>query len=320
MNTHRRGVPVAAVAFLVLSGALSGCWHARAEPARDDGPNSAAVSPPATVDIPQVLQVTGLTLPVDAYRPSPDQLAVIERAVATLTNDCMHRYGFGDVMPTTRPAGPSSLTRRYGVTDPEVAQRYGYHVAPDEAIGSGTKPAAGRPLSPEELLALSGDPSGRPRGVHSGQETHGAFPAGGCLGEATGRIHEGELFGAGTTLADQIASTGFEQASVDARVVAVSGRWSACMKQGGYGFADPFEPAAGTDLQSAAPSAVEIRTAMADVACKKATNLVGVFYGVEVAYEQVAIQRNIQQLNQLKAEIDRVVKAAAQVLSVPALR
>nr|BFE72341.1 hypothetical protein GCM10020092_056420 [Actinoplanes digitatis] len=115
-------------------------------------------------------------------------------------------------------------------------------------------------------------------------------------------------------------TTGFAQAETDDRVTAVVGTWSACMKQQGYAFKTPFDAAASAKIDTPAPSTVEIKTAVADVTCKRKTNLVGVFYGVERAYQNAAIQRNIEQLNRLKAEIEQVVKAAAGALGVPVPR
>jgi hypothetical protein len=194
-------------------------------------------------------------------------------------------------------------------------------VAPGDRIETGSKPAEnGGELSQSAILVLTGEPNGRPRpGAAAPTRTYAgvALPAGGCSGEAAAKLGQGQLFGGATTLADRIMTTSFAQAESDDRVVAVFGTWSDCMKQQGYAFKTPFDAAASANIETPAPSTVEIKTAVADVACKQKTNLVGVFYGVERGYQDSAIQQNIEQLNKLKAEIDQVVKAAAGALGVP---
>nr|BFE72340.1 hypothetical protein GCM10020092_056410 [Actinoplanes digitatis] len=56
------------------------------------------------------------------------------------------------------------MSRRYGVTDPAIAERYGYHVAPGDGIETGAKPYGnGGALSRSAILVLTGDPNGQPR-------------------------------------------------------------------------------------------------------------------------------------------------------------
>src|SRR5262245_43751750 len=131
-------------ALLTLVGLSAACTSSSGTASRDNKASNVTVaSPPPVTSTPQVLQVTGLTLPVDAYQPTRAQRAVVNNAVVTLTNACMRRFGFSDALPPAKPAQPSTLARRYGVTDPAVAEHYGYHLAPDEDVRSDTKPPAG---------------------------------------------------------------------------------------------------------------------------------------------------------------------------------
>jgi hypothetical protein len=173
-----------------------------------------------------------------------------------------------------------------------------------------------RPLEPK----LTGSPNGRDEAIPSTpglpRNSGMRIRVGGCAGEAARALGEGDLFGDATTLADQITVSAFSRAEADPRVVAVFGAWSTCMIRRGYRFASPFAAAGSVDIHTKAPSKTEIATAVADVACKKATKLVDVFYAVEVTRERDLIRKYIRHLNRLKGQIARVAETAAAVLGV----
>jgi hypothetical protein len=307
---------------LPLAGVLAmtaACTNQEGGGARPDAASRAVVSPPAAVATPDRLAVDKLSLPADAYKPTPAQRIVIDRAAVLLTNDCMKRFGFDAVLPPPQEPDQPSLARRYGITDATVARTYGYHLAPGDGIRVDKKPQGGPSLSDSELLVLTGNEGGKPGTPAKSQAYNGAqIPAGGCTGEASAKLGFTEAFGTGTTLADEIDLAAFSQAQADSRVTDVFKRWSACMRDRGYTFDTPFDPAGKADLQAPVPSRSETETALADVQCKKETNLVGVFHGVEVAYAQAAIDKNAEALDQLKRDYLAALTKAAQALGVSA--
>ncbi len=87
-------------------------------------------------------------------------------------------------------------------------------------------------------------------------------------------------------------------------------KWSACMRAFGYDYATPF--AAGADKRwaaTAAASPIEIQTAERDISCKLQTNLLGVEYAVQSAYEEVAIAHDAQSLDAVRDQVGREAAA-----------
>ena len=113
---------------------------------------------------------------------------------------------------------------------------------------------------------------------------------------------------AGLAVRDSLA-----RSQQEPQVVAVFKQWSDCMKASGYDYGAPYD--AGNDHRwaTAMPTAAEIRTASADVACKQKTNLVGVWYAVDSALQTSMIDAQQQQLDAVKDGIAQEMKAVAQV-------
>ena len=86
-------------------------------------------------------------------------------------------------------------------------------------------------------------------------------------------------------------------------------RWSACMKTHGYSYPDPIQAAADARLanpKTGAPLAVtgpEIKTAVADIDCKRSTGLLGVAYSVEAAIQNRLIRQYASELAGIKAQV-----------------
>jgi hypothetical protein len=61
------------------------------------------------------------------------------------------------------------------------------------------------------------------------------------------------------------------------------------------------------------PTALEIRTATADVACKYRHNVDGVFHAVQVAYDTAAIRANLGALQAIRTGLDNALATAARI-------
>jgi hypothetical protein len=81
----------------------------------------------------------------------------------------------------------------------------------------------------------------------------------------------------------------FEVSKLDSRVRAGVAAWSSCMGRSGYWYADPLAAAADPGFADGL-SRAEIDVALADIRCKARTNLIGIWFAVEAAYQRRAIE------------------------------
>jgi hypothetical protein len=271
----------------------------------------------AVVPIPTVLDSSRLTLPIEQYMFTDRDMTALQQAQAVLARACMKRFGFD-----WQAAGPTSDTgtvdaantaHRYGLTDPQAAATHGYH---HTGPGSGTPKSATRAkLSAAEASALTGSANA---GVSAEATTHRgtAVLAGGCLSEATLQLSGTPgVLGDGTAVTD-IDIGSYQQSYADARVTAVFRKWSACMKAAGFDYPDPTAaPGGNPRFTAAAPSTLEIEIAKSDVECKRQTDLVGIWYAVDKAYEQVAIAHNLEILAGVRQHNAAELAKARTVLS-----
>ncbi|RQX12212.1 hypothetical protein DDE19_29010 [Micromonospora ureilytica] len=266
--------------------------------------------------IPVLDSVRGLALPAETYRPTAAERNIIADAVNLKTAECMTSFGFPQARRTAHLPAPNQVDRLYGISDLTTAQRYGYHL-PESTTGTGGKPRADATLSPAQRLVMTGTAAGArtsPDGS-PGRYQEKSIPVGGCAGEARRQtIGVDEIDS--TRVADAITVGMWEKSKTDPRVVAVIGAWSDCMRQSGYQYDSPLD--AGVDhpewLRAKTPSSAEIRAAVADVGCKQRTNLIGVWFTVESAYENAAIQLHLEQLSQIRKQWEEAAAKAAQIL------
>jgi hypothetical protein len=315
MRTHSPVLWTATAALLL--GSLAGCGKDKDAPAGNDA--LTVTTPPSAAAAPELDLLKGKVFPIQAYILTPEKSKQINAAQDTMANKCLVRYGFPASVPTSNSAttaGTDDLnSKRYGITDPAEAVHLGYHVPAAQDGKAGQTP--GTPESPELSLVLYGgsDPSGLSKGgKYKGQDV----PPGGCMGEARHKLNTDKFESSDNgSLALTLDAAASKQAKADKRVVDKLGEWSACMKERGFDYRDPFEPLDGDTLKSSlalpAPEALEIRTAVADVECKRKVNLVGVWFTVEVAYENALIAKNQQGLDDIRQSIDLMLKTAATV-------
>jgi len=305
--SHHRTV-VAGLAVLAAALVTAGCSAAA----------SGDSSPPAVTSTPTLLATSGLTLPVEEYLFTDQQMAELTNAHNRLAANCMRRFGFS----YTAPESPSisdngtaaNLPRRYGVVDATQVSTLGYH-PPRATAGKPNEPL----MDATTLLVLTGD-----QGAMSTQDiavksssgkSYGGkqIPDHGCSGDAYRTLLAGGGSAGNPELSDQIDGDSLARSMSDARVKQAFGAWSACMQTKGYHYATPFDPMNDRQFATATPSAREIATAVADVACKKQHNVIGVWYSVDAAYQNVAIQQDIQQLDQIRTQMRDELKVAATV-------
>ncbi|MGW2485701.1 hypothetical protein ACWCV9_00585 [Streptomyces sp. NPDC001606] len=305
----RRWLPrrVALAGGALALAALSACSSPSAQPSHQ-------TAPPVVGAIPRIVGVEHLHLPIERYMLTPRQALEYDEADDAAVRACMRRLSVPYPAAARLPAGSAAerealdaytvLYRRYGLTDAAEARTWGYHTP--TAASSGTtaakaaKVAKPRSLSTAARGVLTGvDTSGTPLTAYRGRPV----PRGGCLDEAERLLGAGGSQGPGTDtdgIVTSIKADGFERSMSDPRVTKVFSAWSACMTSRGFRMSTPMDEVPSSN--GATPSRSEIAQARADVACKARTNLVGVWFAVESAYELAAIAEH-------RAELDRLVKA-----------
>lgn len=261
---------------------------------------------PQVTATPVLLDSTDLRLPLEPYLLSTQELADLTTAREVLAGRCAARFGV--TMPAPPPrhrqVGPHTRTeRRYGLADPALAADDGYHLGDRDPRNLGKMPETN--MSATQELVLIGMPEHR---RVRGQ----TVPAGGCFGEADRKIggspDNPDVVGA-------IDTRSVVRATKDPRVVATFHAWSACMKAKGHHYAAPWD--AGNDPRFTGPhsSLSEIAVATADVACKKKTNVVGVWYAADVAYQKALIEQNQAALDKARKDNAAHLLAAADILA-----
>ncbi|MBO4260027.1 hypothetical protein GRC12_40265 [Streptomyces griseorubiginosus] len=245
---------------------------------------------------------------------TPYQAVQEEWVRSAMVSACMR--GFGLSYPVAaRPArhGPAEnaftvLFRRYGVTEARGVRVWGYHVP--RSVG----PAAGDAVSPVKRLSspvtralLTGaDEAGRRVGRYHGRPV----PSGGCLAAPDASTGSGldDLQGPGTSADGMVAvikANSFTQSRADPRVRTAVHAWSACMSAHGHRLRDPLSAASVPSMDASAATHAEITQAEADVACKTRTNLVGIWFAVESAYQRAAIHEHRDELASVAERRDR---------------
>ncbi|MCX4982712.1 hypothetical protein [Streptomyces sp. NBC_00572] len=316
---HPRLFRPAAVLLMSAGLLLTAC--SAGEPAVSADPKP--LSDPLTVPAAQ------LVYPLDPYKTTAEQIRSLEKAQDLLTADCMKRFGF-TYRPPVRPAPRTrSTSSRYGVTDAATVARYGYT---RPGVPAEPEPDT-KPLPPAEQLALSGPPlKTKPGGglvlppltleesrrTDSGRTLNGQkVPVGGCGREGHLRLYAEKKNPEDLLFVFGMESEAFTRAQKSPKVAAAVKAWSACMAEKGYRVSDPMESSASLGLNPESPddlgSAKAITIAKHDVACKKRTDLVALWYTAEVGFQKELMEKHAETLKQVKKETDERIKKAASV-------
>ncbi|EIV96582.1 hypothetical protein [Frankia sp. QA3] len=296
LDLAARWAPAATLATLAMAATLvAGCGSTRSP-----APAASTARPPVLLD------GASLHLPLDRYLLGPRESATVAQAYRTLLAQCTRRFGLPD--PRPRPVTsdqPATLNeRRYGITDAALAATAGYRVSkprptsiPPTPAGSATTP------DPRTLDILTGR--------HAGTVDGRPIPDGGCSGEAKRRLNAGAPAGTDPDLAQRLSQTSYFAAGRDGRVQEVLRAWSACMRTHGLRYSSPLTAAADPRFRTGPVSATETAVAATDIACKRQTNLVGVWFSVESELQRpgLAANRNalerIRQTNQIQLKVAR---------------
>ncbi len=203
------------LACAAIIGSITGC-------ATPDNERSGGAPPGASITA--LTDTKNLQLPLDQYMFSLKDYRLLSDAQGILLHRCMQRYGVSYPVRRFQDGGIETRNqRRYGITDPAEARRYGYRVP-----GTGNKPApkSAQDGDPKVAALLTGEGAtsvnGRP------------VPSDGCVGEAQRFLTGGAAVP--EDIAEPMAMKSWGQSSADHRVQKVFARWSECMKRAGFSY------------------------------------------------------------------------------------
>jgi hypothetical protein len=210
------------------------------------------------------------TYPLDAFRLSVSDQAMVNRAVYAVVAGCMKRQG---LTPPEAPEPIDSKAKAYGIESSARAADWGYQVPADQTS------TVVRPAGWDVAL----------RGADSPQSPAGTTGTG-CIGEGTAAVQIPAPSGTDPDLVEQLTDRARDDSTFDPAWQAADLMWSVCMQGRGLSFKTPELAAAGP--WPAPAGAAEKATAKADVACKESTHLVRAKREVETAHQHVLVERN----------------------------
>ncbi|WP_067477449.1 hypothetical protein [Actinomadura hibisca] len=285
--------------------------------------------PPPTAQADKPPQNTNmvLSLPLDAYQLSAQQHAEQVNAENIVTRACMKSFGISyladtpDITSRFLAGTAAADSRRYGISDAVSAKERGYHLPPAmrSTEETSTRAAGDDQLTSEQKQVLTGQApvdTNRRAEVRllAIKEYQGkTVPEGGCIGETSRALRlsgSNQVSQKTVMLAATLQRQAYLKTQSHPTTVAVFHKWSACMAEQGFRYANPIKAA--TDPAWELDKAItprEVQTAVADVACKQRTDLVKIEHGVEVALQQAAIKKHAAELTPLKEAVAEQVTA-----------
>lgn len=287
----RRKACAAAVAVIaLLVSATAGCSSAA---------KAQALPPPPLGQVTVVSsQPASYSLPLDSYFATVPQATSVAEAYNLLLGSCLKPFGMKlDPLPSiVDTALPNP--RLYGLVSLSAAEASGYDQPP--------------PPAPPQLPTVNvSEPAEYVQVMNGlGATAKSGIPQGGCLGQVQRKLGGSQYDG---HLVNDLQVQAWNASQADSRALAGNVAWSACMAKKGFKYANPWDPNNAQWPQT--PSQVEIRTATADVQCKISTNLVGIWYAVNVAYEKQTIEKDAQELQTNQAALNAMISAAEKVVA-----
>ncbi|GGQ86764.1 hypothetical protein [Kitasatospora griseola] len=309
--------------LLVLPLLLTaGCAGATAAPEPVEKASQSPLPMPTVGVAPVTDSANALPLPLDGYLLNPAQLASVQQAQAKLIDGCMAGLGLDFRYPPAPkdlrdPDAPTSrIDGRYGRQDAQLSARWGYH--PEGGVPADRANAKMPEQSPEVRVAATGSDQLKVHFGPGGQIINGhKVPEHGCVGQANRRLTgtPDGLIGDPQSMGDTKFRT-LDAAREHPRTQAAFAQWAACMKERGVtGYADPIAAMSDPEWnRTPEPGERELKVAGADADCRHRTNVVGIWYSVDFAYQQEVLDADPAGMAQVKAGLETQVRSAAEVL------
>ncbi|WP_053846932.1 hypothetical protein [Streptomyces sp. NRRL B-24085] len=293
---------------LALAAALLGC-SSGSGPGTGGAPAGSPETPVTSGSTAAKPQVTFLDrLPIARYSYTADETAAIESAQQVLTKRCLRTFGIAYEPPQREAETSTSSDRRYGLSSASEAARLGYH--PD----MGPLPAG--PDLPEDALRVfygnrGAEPGSAERVVYKGREV----PKNGCFGQSVAKLAEEYDSPAAAETARRISTQSYKDSLAEPPVKEAFRNWSACMRNSGFRYDSPLEPANNKEFQREDISKREKETARADVRCKEKTDLLDIWFKAESALQKAEIDKNSKSLQTLLTAHRNKTEAARRIVA-----
>ncbi|MEO3875040.1 hypothetical protein ABGB18_40155 [Nonomuraea sp. B12E4] len=241
-----------------------------------------------------------VVLPFDAYHLDDAALATIADARSALVRECMadkgfdwkESYGFEEGNPLL-----AGNARRYGLADSEAAERYGYHV----------------PDSPQERQAQAAEAAWRE--LASKEEKAALYDPDGCADRTDSALWKG-IGDRNTSWFTDLEFEAVDLSAEDPAVASAIQAWSDCMHDKGFDYRTP--QAAVEDrrwkLDSPRVSPAERAVAVADVGCKKRTDLIAARTAAEQLIQAKMLEQHAKRFEALRKMNAHLVGNARHVL------
>jgi hypothetical protein len=293
---------------------------------------------PASVDVPEASTTTLYTpsvhaaaLPLDAYHLSDAQEAQRVNQGILMTRACMRSFGLSYLPHYTDRTKIITATfavynsRRYGISDPVAASKFGYHLPPEPTTTSSSDDGDRADTSPMTMpldkrrvfTGTSSSTAKTPDAAASAGTYHGkTIPAGGCFGQTHRTLLDNPTPDAAKTneLAAQLNHDAFTKTLHDHKALTADAAWQQCMAAKGYPrYATPLAASASFNLNNPVTKP-EIRTAVADVACQQQVKYVQTLTTIEAGYQKSAIAQHTAALAPLKAQVAKRTTALRKAL------
>lgn len=268
----------------------------------------------AVLDIPPTLQPK--ELPLQAYKNSPREDAMLDYAMKVLMVKCMTVNGFDAQAPKFDDLADYYDRRRqlddaamFGLTDRGSARKYGYAEPPGNeppVWEIDTSTAAAR-------LALDGERT---------------KPWTGCAGKAQMRLYDTKTDITQSPLPQRLGIDAYQRAKARADWVAAYADFGLCLREAGYDVPDPEKPFGSKELSNISMNALEresgadvvvpkaeIKLALADVDCKVKADLVRRLEKILAEEQTELIESNALALAEDEKKTTATLKRAADVMA-----
>ncbi|KQV04404.1 hypothetical protein ASE03_12135 [Kitasatospora sp. Root187] len=260
-----------------------------------------------SVDVrPSAVPSGSVSMPIERFALTVEESSAVDRAKVLLTNECLGGFGLDYRIPEHPPLVAES-SRRYGITDREVAHDHGYHIPPPAGGTGVTK----RPTEAQGAILFGATRAGEPQSTSPDGRP---IPPGGCYGDAEARLDGGPRPEPDIAAATAIDKESFKQSREDATVVPAFRAWSTCMERHGYRYQDPMASVGDRAFDTAEPTQREKDVALADMDCKTETDLLRRWSAVEAEIQTRMIEENSSALNRLSSFQKRKVGTAREVI------
>lgn len=268
----------------------------------------------AVFDIPPTLQPK--ELPLQAYKNSPREDAMLDYARKVLMVKCMSEKGFDGKAPKFDELADFYDRRQqlddaamFGLTDRGSARKYGYAEPP----GNEPPPWAIDTSTTAARRALDGERT---------------KPWTGCAAKAQMRLYDTKTDITQSPLPQRLGIDAYQRAKARAEWVAAYTDFGLCLRDAGYDVPDPEKPFGSKELSKISMNALErgsgadavvpkaeIKLALADVDCKVKADLVRRLESILAEEQTKLIEANALALAEHEKENTATLKRAADVMA-----